>query len=442
MGCYVYSRTTTSTSRVACASYGRIDEASRKNALMRAARLDLDVFAAKLAQARGAAWPSVTLSGQSSVIPALSANNGQDTIINWTRPGLAGRIEASAVLPIYTFGKLDALRRLAERGVDISRAQESVARGELEFQATRAYWGWVLADEFQAMADSGVKHFVDLRKRLEKQRDEGAVDFDPTDLLKVKVYEADLTVKIREIARLAALSRLGLATVMGAPKRQDFRPRDTEMIPVAFKPLPVEEYQRLARLNRPQLVALRGGVLARRAERDLYRANRLPDLFVAGGWTYANATNVDAPSGPLTTNGFQYNYGGAFLGLRWSLDLGRFHRATEAEAELAKLEAQETAALEGVDLEIDQLYREATDNLALLDVFESSMKAARGWLNAENDLYQSNLQDLKDVLIPIEQYYRRRLAYLEAIYNFNVSVAKLSRAVGVDVGGGLAKPSR
>jgi len=409
-----------------------LDAALLKNPLVRAARFDVDVFEKKLAQARAAAMPSFVVNGQTSIIPALDANNGKDTIITWSRPGLAGRIEGSGVLPLYTFGKLDALRTLAERGVDVSRALEAMARAEIAWQVTRAYWAWVLSLELSEMAEQGQDKLKSVRDKLQGDMDTNP-EYDPTDLLKVKVYAADLELKVREIARLRAMAESGLAMLMGEPERRDFEPKDAVMSPTPVNVEALDAYKRLARLNRPQLVALRGGVEVRLAERDLARANRWPDFFFAGGWTYANAMNVDAPSGPLTTNGLQYNYGGAFLGMRWSLDLGRWHRADEIDAEARKIEAQEEAAVRAVDLEVENLWRELRDTRAMLGTYETSMKAARSWLVAENDLYESGLQEMRDIIIPLEQYFRRRIAFLEAQFNHNVAVASLSRAIGVDV---------
>ena len=66
-------------------------------------------------------------------------------------------------------------------------------------------------------------------------------------------------------------------------------------------------------------------------------------------------------------------------------------------------------------------------------VYEKAMRAARGWMSSESQMAKGGFSDYRDLLNSMEQYYRRKIAWLEGIYRFNVQVAALSRAVGVDV---------
>jgi hypothetical protein len=48
-------------------------------------------------------------------------------------------------------------------------------------------------------------------------------------------------------------------------------------------------------------------------------------------------------------------------------------------------------------------------------------------------MYENGFQEFAPVLSALEAYYRRRIAWLDAMYNHNLAVAALSRAVGMDV---------
>ncbi len=55
--------------------------------------------------------------------------------------GVLFRFDMRIVQPLFTFGKLDAARDLAQAGLDIARAQADGSRADLALNMVRAYFG-------------------------------------------------------------------------------------------------------------------------------------------------------------------------------------------------------------------------------------------------------------------------------------------------------------
>lgn len=413
--------------------------AIRRSPLVRAASLSFDSYAAKFREARAARWPKITMTGFFSILPTLKENRDgsapwSDYDFSLNKLGPLAVTEVSVTQPLYTFGKLDILRRLASQGVEIGKATRRIAEDEMRYQVARAYWGLVLIAAMDDMIRDGKKMMVEQREKLEKQRDEGDEKFNQSDLAKLQMYTADFEDKIRVTERSRAQAMDGLRMAMDDGTDVVIVPRDTDLKPILFNILPTEAYETTALANHPRLIAMRHGVSARLQQVELAKANLLPDFAAVArlAGTYAPTRDTDTSS--IASNPNNIAQSGAGIAVSWSLDIFRnIVKLKQARIDLATQTAQERGEREKLRMEVRQLYRELVDARAMLPIHEQAMKAARGTLNAENEMYENGFQEFAPVLSALEAYYRRRIAWLDAMYNHNLAVAALSRAVGMDV---------
>ena len=82
-------------------------------------------------------------------------------------------------------------------------------------------------------------------------------------------------------------------------------------------------------------------------------------------------------------------------------------------------------------LEVEKLFLEMNDAQSILSAQAGALKAARSWVLAKTDLYQYGLAELRDTLDGLVQFFTSQMAYLQAIYDYNVAVAALERATGM-----------
>lgn len=410
--------------------------ALQRSPLMAAARLGIDQYASKLREAQTAWYPKLDASVFSTALPALKpGRDGSDTWNDYDFANLGPLMvgSVSVAQPMYSFGKITALKLLAQQGVDIARTTVRVAEDEMRYQLSRAWWGLVLVDSLRDLTSDGRKLLDEQREKLEKARDDGDPGFNQADLLKLNVYGSEIEEKVRQFDRNRAQAedglRLALATAPDAAVQAA-----GELTAVVVPDVPSAALEALALANAPRLLAQRNGVQARLIQVDLAQSQLWPDLVFVARLAYTYAPTRDATTDSLATNPNNSATSGVGVALRWSLDLFRqLEKIDQARLDARQAVLQTQGEALKLRTDVRQLFREMTDARALIDIQERAMKAARGWLVAENQAYEDGFQDFAEVLRATETYYRKRISHAEAVYNYNLAVAALSRAVGMDL---------
>lgn len=417
-----------------------VARALARSPLIAAANKGLELYEAMQDEARSTQYPKLEVTGFGAAIPSLQAGKDGSSFTDYNlvgqwKPLLLGQV--SVIQPLWTFGKIASLKRLAAQGVGVGEATNKIAADEMRYQIARAWWGLVAVAQMDDMIHDGKKRFLEEKERQERMRDTADDKFNQNDLMKINIYYADFEDKVRGAERGRQQALDGLRMAMAESVDVDIVPDVATLKPLEFAMLPVETYEALALANSPKLLAYRHGVAARVEQVRLARNNTLPDLgFVARiAGTYApsqNGAQTTGSLGAIPGSGVDF---GAGIALRWTLDIGRLL----AQLDQAKVQADQASLAERGEsdktrMDVRQLYRETVDWRAMVDVQEKAKTSAQGWLNSTMQSYDDGFEsDYNEVLRAIEAYYRRRLSWLDAIYNFNVSVAALSRAVGMDV---------
>jgi outer membrane protein TolC len=410
----------------------------QRNAAVRAAAMSLDLYEVRLREAKTAAYPKLQFTGFATTLPTSVPNTtglNPFTDFDWSldalRPYFYG--ELTIAQPLFTFGKLGALRKLAREGIEVAQATRKVAEDELRYQVARAYWGLVLVESMQEMLEDGKRILKEQRERLEKLQADRDDSFDPSDLARLETYGAEFEDKYRQAGRNRALAMGGLAQAFSDPDTQ-VTPADETLMPVPITILPSEAYEMLALANHPRLLAMRHGVAAKLQQVDLASANAWPELAftarIAADWLKGRQPEDES----FAKNPTNPTQSGAGIALRWNLDILRTLAQRDAAlVEFRQLQAQEQAETLKLRLEVRDLVQQLRDAQAMVAVHEKAMKAARGWLVGETQAWEDGFGTFEDVLKATEAWYRRRMAWLQAGYDHNVLVAGLGRAVGQDI---------
>ena len=410
-----------------------VEHALNHNPALAAADADIDVYEAKLLQAVTAYVPRFKLKSLLTAMPAArgDAFSGYIDTDEW---GPFLRIQIDAGMPVYTFGKLEALRRLANAGVDVSRGKRRVAVEEITFQAARAFYGWQYARELRDIIEDGKSYLEKAKRRLEEMEARDDPEYDQIDMLKAKVYEGDIRSRELDLDKGAFMAHEGMRVILGLPGDAQFEIADEPLEPVAIEILPVERYAAIADRMRPELEAARAAVMAAEHNADLKFAGFWPSLGIVGSYTFSYSGVADDQQSPFSIDPYNSNGGGAALGLEWELDIAqKIGEYNEARAGWVKGRNEVEFARQKLLLEVKETWQDLHRHAELIDVQSKAMRAARGWLIAKSDLYDAGFATMQDVVDSLLEYYKRKMGHIEAIYNFNLAVAQLSRQVGVDV---------
>lgn len=429
-----------------------VRRAEHKSPLMRAAKESLSALKQQYEEAWWAWFPRARLRVIGAVIPpqpvgepvldvvdsndanqatGLKVLQGPD-LSDWNA-GLDMQLNLD--LPLYTFGKLAALRDMASSGIDIGHAAVRLARAELGFQVRRAFWGLLLSEALDEVISDGESKLRKARERLERLEEEDDDDYDQDDTFRLRIYEARVEKLVRENARLRDVSDAGLreAIVLKASERR-IRPSDT-FAALGTEIGPLSCYVDLAARERPEFDVRRHRVAVNQGNVDRRWGEFFPDFFLSANYTFKVST-VDQEANVFSAVSFNGSGGAAYIGLRLTLDYGaKLARYRRAQAEVRKSQAELEVELSKLKIELTQVWKAARDNRELERIQFRAMKAARSLLTSKAHLYEDGLEPIpfQQVLDASVQYLVQKSEWLKSVYSFNVGVAQLSRLVGTDV---------
>ncbi len=422
-----------------------LDEALARSPLMAAAHQNVHVFEAKLREAWWAWFPSSRMDFRLGVTPAKWGDpieGGTD----FNRWGVHWRFRVEGAMPLYTFGKISALREAAREGVQVAEATVDLARAEVALLVRQSYYGWQLGRQMEDIVSDGRRYLDRARERLIRLDEEDCPDFDQTDLLRLRVYEADVETLFVQSRRIQQQALQGLALLLGRAGRDGLPATPT---PVAVEKRDLEQEgppldlleDLVARFahDQPELRVAKHGARAQRALAGARFADLFPDLVLAAHFSYAQSPVADEQSSPFAYDPWNSWFGGAGLALRYELDLPRrLARSRGASAEAARTEALGDVQSAQVALEVTTAWLEAEQARELLPTYQRAHRAARAWVMAKSDLYDGGFAPLEEVTDALVEFFKRRLGYLQAIHDHNMAMARLSRALGTD----LFKPEK
>lgn len=371
------------------------------------------------------------------------------------------RQELDVVVPIYTFGKSAAAKKLAQLGVDNAGTEYQRAQQEAGYQTRRAFWSLRLSLAFQEMLDEASELIEEQLDEMQEKRDFGEADFDLKDFRKLQIFYTEMQSRVVDNQKLATLARAGLHFLGDIPPETQIQVAPLQEVDSPEQLMQRDYYIDQARSDRPELQQLKTAIRAREAQAELAKSEWYPDLFVAlrfaFSWSTAEtayqqicaAPSLDAASGgckfpqdaatidglplfaepygnPLNTLSFQVG-----LGLRWNIDPFQLYGSMKkASAQLDVVEAQQERAQGAVELEISKIYQDAADALEKIHINRERMRAAERWKNQFGLSSQTTGADLAEAVDPLKAFFEARAKYLEAIYNYQIARAELAQAIG------------
>ncbi|HVZ71686.1 MAG TPA: TolC family protein [Polyangia bacterium] len=361
----------------------------------------------------------------------VQTSNGEASITNvaWSR--VFTRTEVKLIQPVWDFGKISAGVAAARAGVGVAQEKEAGARADVEQNVRKAYWGMKLARDVLDMLDTGSGYVDDGQKKLESDLEKGTGTASVTDKLRMRTVRAEVDARILEAKRGQGLARDGLRTLLGASAPDDIDVDDDDFLPIELKDHPVTYYEDLARYNRPEAKLLDYAVKAKSALADLERRKEYPDLVLIGSGAFARAQEVDDPQNAFLSHYFNSTSFGVAAAVRMQLDLGpKLARADRMAAEAAEIGYRRTEALGGIALEVRKAYGEVTEAGERVKAVQKGEKAAKSWISAVAQNFTVGLAEARDLTDALLAYFNMRYRYLQAVFDYNVAVAALTRATG------------
>ena len=122
------------------------------------------------------------------------------------------------------------------------------------------------------------------------------------------------------------------------------------------------------------------------------------------------------------------------IGMRQSFEWGLLNaKRDKARAQLFELKSQEQAAAEGIKLDVSRAHGDFVDAKTGMESAYEGRRLGRQWVSLAREEYEftEEAESLKALVNAFEGFAETEQVYYQAVYNYNVALARLERAVGV-----------
>lgn len=245
-----------------------IDRSLKISPEIKETQFDMEISKTKKAEADAALYPQLELLAYTGPSPRARGDQIKSPDSN-TKPvisGIFGATDFKIVEPLYTFGKISALREAASKGINVSKAKIDQKKGDIILRTKQLYYGIILGKSIR-------NHLLDIQdeiqasiQKAEKQLElesPGAVE---SDVYKLKAFQGEIEAELNTVEKGISLAKDALRTSLDYGKDVDLDIADTSYSePEKMELGKEEDYETLARNLRPEFLQLRDGLLAKKA---------------------------------------------------------------------------------------------------------------------------------------------------------------------------------
>jgi outer membrane protein TolC len=341
--------------------------------------------------------------------------------------------QIALIQPLYTGGKITARYQQALQGAKIARQDIHTAENEIAYGIAQAYYTVVLSGQLARVSREAGGYSEGVEAMANSLVDAGDLFVTTADVSRAKTFQAlyDEQAVGMEVAQLRALTALKLA--MGQPQEATVEVGATDFPAdeIAFD-LGILKSQAID--NRPELRKIDAAYKVATLERQIRKAEFLPNVGAFASYnTITDDANFANPNDPTEWA----------LGVTATLPIyangRRVAQVRQANHEICEVNEQRIflrrmveQQVEDAYLELEEMSRRTRETIVALKsaaATESNYRAQyeAGLIEPEHmSKYYENLLTSRLLLLTAQ------VRYLQVRFGYNVAVAKLKFAVGVN----------
>ncbi|MBI4373530.1 MAG: TolC family protein [Deltaproteobacteria bacterium] len=337
------------------------------------------------------------------------------------------RVKLGVGVPLNTFGKVTTGKALADLGIMAEKEKKTGKKAELGLKVTQLYNGILLAREIRRLIKTAKD---ELAKEIKKrEQNEGG---DPSELLKLKLFHAEIERRLEEVDKKEIMAKEALRVLIDVDPRVRFEIK-TERLESQRTPLPpYEKIREEALANRSDLKQIDILYEVRQKKLTLEKRLTTPNLGIGAFFELGRTPGITGLSATDDyTDPFNYTRAGIGLRLKGEFDFrSTASRIREAKSELMKTQIQREMAKEGSLLEVKEAYLDAQNAGQEIERAEEAGKLSRQLLFLTQSNYDIGLAEPRDFVDAVQSFLETRGKYFESLFHYNVAVAKLDQKIG------------
>ena len=344
--------------------------------------------------------------------------------------GVFTRVDVTLVQPLY-WGQISSGKRAAEAGV---QARESLVNDTLQqvgFRVLQAYWGVSLAKRLLAISDDVKAALADADKRISEELSRQSGEVVQEDKYRVAIFRAEILQRTAEAEKGGSLGRVAISAMLAIPE-PELVLKDEPLPTLEQQPTPSREQAILsAEQARPDLRALDQGVKALEAQADANRAALWPQIFAAGTFSWAWASNRDRQTNPWVNDEFQHFSGGLGVGLRQNLSIPLLSsQVQKAEAELSSLRRKREGLARLIEAQTEQALADLRAASEKHAATQAGLSAGRSWFRAAGLNFNIGVTDARGLIDAYAAYVKSQADGAQATYELLLARGHLDQVTG------------
>lgn len=400
--------------------------AMENHAKLKAKDREIDASLWRLEESNARFWPIMEYQSRMGPVPQDAAHaassffSGDITYFQSFKSSLA--------IPLYTFGQITAAEKLATQGVEGAKVGKEKEESEIRFRVKQLYYGIQLGREIKGLVADAIRK---INNKLKEE--EEAPKHSPFDIAKLKVFKIDLDKRFSEAQMKETLAKEALRIQLGLEESIDFELARSYLLPTRKELLALENYQEFGKVDRADSSLINIGVEAKRLEGVLERRKLWPLIGLAGFVDMGRTTGVirNLSTTDDFSNPFNFTRAGVALEIRGKFDFHGSHaRINRLESEYFKVQMEGGLAKRGIDLEIEEAYRELLHNKNVLSLADQKLSLSQQMLFLSKSNLELGVGEEEDYTDALQLVLQSRAEYLKALFDYNVAVAKLDWKAG------------
>ena len=294
----------------------------------------------------------------------------------------------------------------------VTRATVSDNERTLGFQVAQLFIKAQLAQSTLDLARQDLKSFQDTVNISQRQREIGAISENDFLQMKIQLVQYQTDVEQAELSKAQALSdlrqQLGYEAV---PAEYDIA-GDLEYRPVMLK---LDDLQKKALENRPDLKAAQLGITAANSQFTLAKANGKQDFTIQTNYSHVNSISAFSFSFSMPLPIFDRNQG----------------TIAQTRYAIAQAREQQKAVDTQVLTDVRDAYLGAVSNDKVVQIYRNGpLDDAKRSRDISEYAYRRGAIALLDFLNAERNYRATQLAYRQAVAAYATSIEQLRQAVG------------
>jgi outer membrane protein len=333
-------------------------------------------------------------------------------------------LKATVQQPLFTGGKISGAANAAEYLSDATKEDYKKDKADVQYNIKAAYWNLFRANEFKKFVDENVNQITSHTHDAENLMKQGMLT--SNDLMKVQVQLSDALVRQIDATNDVKLAMYALNNTLGLPLPTEIELASTIQISDRTWD-PVDQMVNNAYEKRPEVIGMNERVKAGESGLTSARGGWWPQVYLIGDYNYMRPNPRIFPS----VDEFDKTWD---ITLSVSFDIWNWwqtgYQANQAQAQLAQAQEGLSMTKDGVLLEVTQSYLGVNQFKERKTVAEQGVKQAEENYRVTDDKYKIGMTPNSELLDAEVALLQARLNLTQSLVDYELSMARLSRAIG------------